>query len=526
MNIPVNRIAEHGIITDLPYSEIALNAWTAGRNVRFRNGSVQKFSGHVPVYDGALNPAYFLLPVATGGNFFWVYAGQDVVGATDGATHADISQAGGYDTDLNVGWTGTVIEGVVVLNNFDSVPQFWVPDLGNDLADLSNWGATHRCKAMRSLKRYLVALNILKGSDSYPHMIKWSHAAAAGALPSSWDETDETVDAGEWVLSSEGGELIDGVPLRDDLILYKEYQTWLMQYIGGVDVFRFIKRFDSIGMLSRRSAIEFFSGKHLVLTGDDLVLHDGQQAQSVLQEKSRSLISGRIDSNNYHRSFVALNYNANEVWACFPESGADLATLAVVWNWKNNTVGLRDLPNAGFISSGVVDPTDPTEIWSGAVGTWDTDTAAWGDRAYDPAQRKMLMSIPADSTLQIPDTTQQFDGVNMTSYVEKRNIGFPLKADVPDYTTEKLVRGIYPRISGTAGGVVNVYLGSQQRIDQEPTWSTAFPFVIGSTEYCDFVGGCEAAKLHSLKFESTGDVAWQLLGYDADVVPAGEHGGR
>jgi hypothetical protein len=174
----------------------------------------------------------------------------------------------------------------------------------------------------------------------------------------------------------------------------------------------------------------------------------------------------------------------------------------------------------------VVNPVDAEETWTGAVGTWDTDTDAWGDRTYDPAQRKMLIAAPGVTKLYTPDTTQQFDGSNMTSYVEKLAIGFPLKKDnPPDYTTEKVVLGIWPRIRGTAGGIVQIYLGTMERIDGDVTWQAPFSFTIGSTEYMD-PNPANASKLHALRFESTSDVQWKLDGYDVDVKPTGSHGNR
>jgi len=285
-----------------------------------------------------------------------------------------------------------------------------------------------------------------------------------------------------------------------------------------------VKKFGEMGMLTKKCAVEFFSGKHLVFTGDDVIIHDSQQAESIISRRLISQITGTIDSTYYQRSFVAMNYTKKEVWVCFPETGNSVCTKALVWNWKENTWGIRDLPDTAFIASGIVDPIDSEELWSGAVGTWATDTDAWGDRSYDPAQRKMLMAIPGTTKLYTPDNTQQFDGVNMTSYVEKVGIGFPLKADKPpDYTTEKLLRGIWPRIRGTAGGIVNVYVGTQERVDGAVTYEAAFPFTIGTTEYVDCL---LTSKLHALKFESTGDVQWKLDGYDADIVPAGMHGNR
>lgn len=523
MSFPVRDLGKIGILTDGGKETYPLNAWTAGRNIRFIDNAVEKFKGHTEVYSGTLWAPWWLLPVPYGTTFFWLYASDTKVGGTDGLTHADLTRAAGdYTTDLNVGWTGTLIEGIPVISNGADVPQMWnTPLLATKLAALTAWPATYTARAMRSLKRYLVGLGITKGAVSYPHMIKWSHQAPTGGVPTSWDETDVTLDAGEWTLPSEGGILVDGFALRDDLILYKENQTWKMQYVAGLDIFRFTKIFESFGALSRRCAAEFFAGKQLVFTGDDLVVHDGVQAESVLRERSRQLITDTIDSTYYQRSFLVVNYAKFEVWVCFPETGQNKCTKALVWNWKTGAIGLRDMPNAGFAAAGVVSPIAVTDTWGGAVGDWSTDTSAWGDRSYDPTKRSILIAGTADTKLYQAEQTQQNNGSNMSCYVERDSLGFPLKADAPpDFSRMKQINNIWPYLKGTAGGVVNFYLGRQSEINGAITYSAAKPFVIGTTKFLD-CSDVPASPLHALKFESNSDVEWKLDGYEIEVVDRG-----
>lgn len=528
MIIPVRNVAAIGLVPDMPFEQLPLNAWTSGKNVRFKEGAVEKFTGHSEVYATPTWAPYWLMPVGIGSSYFWLYAGQTKAGATDGAAHADITRAAGdYATDLSIGWTGTVVEGIAFLTNGVDTPQMWnTPALATKLANLTNWPPNTVCRALRNLKSYIVAFDITKTVTRYPTMIKWSDRCPTGGVPISWDETDETKDAGEWTLPSDGGYLVDAFPLRDDLAVYKEGETWKMQFAGGIDVFRFIRAFSSFGMFSRRSAIEFFNGKHLVFAGDDVVLHDLQQAQSLMNDRAKSMLRGILDPSAVTKSFVALDYIAKEVWICVPETGFSLPNKALVWNWLYNTWGVRDLPNAAFIASGIVNPISPSELWSGAVGPWSTDSVSWGDRTYSPNERKMLMAVPGETKLHLLDTTNQFNAVNMTSYVEKRDIGWPLKADSPpDFTTRKLLRGLWPRISGTQGGVLNIFFGVRDQADDNNpiSWAPPVQYTIGSSKYVDALGLNIEGRLHSVRFESTGDINWRLHDYDADVVPTGQY---
>jgi hypothetical protein len=521
--IPVKGLGEVGLVTDLPFSELPLNAWTDVRNVRFRKGAVEKILGHVEALPGMLYPSEFLFQSAMHGTAYWMYASPTQVGATDGANHVSITRASApYTMHPTYGWTGTSVEDIPVLNNGFDVPQVWDrPALGTPLVDLPNWPVGYSAGTICALKRYLVALNVTKSGVNYPTMIKWSHEAPTGLLPTSWDEEDETNDAGEWTLPGEGGPLVDGSPLRDVLMLYKEFQTWQMQYVGGDFIFRFSRLFGHVGALSRRCALEFFSGRHLVFTGSDVVVHDGNTVDSIIEDRMKSFITNNLDEVNYFKSFIAIDVDNKEAWICWPGRGQSRCTFAAIWNWARNTWGIRELPAVSHAAQGLVVPIDASETWAGAVGTWETDTAAWGDRSSDPTKRRLLMAAPDVSKLYTANSTQKFADNNMVAYAERQCLGFPIKSgQPPDYHRMKQIDKLYPKITGTAGGVVKVSLGVQASENSPPTYMQAQAFVIGKTQFLDF-GGSEASRLHALKFESDSDIQWKMNSYDVEVTDRG-----
>lgn len=524
MILPVDDIGQFGLVVDVPFDKLPLNAWTDAKNVRFRAGVAEKFFGHSAVFGSPLNSPEWLLHTTQAASTFWLYASGTKVGATDGVTHADITRlSGDYSPLPKVGWTGGVIEGIPVINNGADVPQMWnTPALSTRLADLTAWPANTTCRTMRALKRYLVALDVTKTGTRYPTMIKWSHQAPTGAVPTSWDHTSDKVDAGEYVLPEEGGFLVDMVPLRDVGILYRESQTWQMQYVGGIDVFRFTRLFEHIGVLARDCAVEFFSGKHVVFTGDDIVLVEGVNAKSLISQRLKKAIN--IDLTNYDKSFVVADYNNTEVLVCFPEPGRTWASKALVWNWISDSWGIRELPDVGFIATGIVNEGSSSDTWNSAVGVWDTDNVAWGDRTSDPTKKRLLLSIPGSpGSLHAMGLTQQFAGVDMQAYVERRAIGFPTKSgQPPDYTRMKQVLALWPRITGTDGGSLSVSIGIQQRVGGPVTWSAAKSYVIGSSDMLDF-SDMEASRLHALRIESNGNISWTLSGYDVELIDRGRH---
>jgi hypothetical protein len=524
VTVPISQVAQYGIIRDLRPEEMPLNAWSDGQNVRFADGKVTKFLGHQSLWAPPSIAPYWALQVPIATNVLWLYAGLAKVYTWDGASHTNITRVSGgdYSATADGNWTGCVLGGIPVINNGIDAPQMWNPPLvATALAALSNWQANYKCAALRAYKAFLVALDITKASGNrYPHMVKWSHPTDPGAVPVSWDETDTTRDAGEYELAETPGFVLDCLPLRDTNVIYKEDSVWGMQYIGGGEVHRFSKIFTSFGALSRRCIAYYEFGKHLVFTGDNVIVHDGQGAKELLPQRWQRWLAGRIDSTSYKRSFVVLNRSRYEVWVCFPESGQAFPSRAIVWNWKDDTLSDRILPVVSHIEPGITNPADTTFdgdtplFDGGPIGVFD-------ERSYDPLNSGLVMCAPLATQLYQADTTEAFAGTPITSFIERTGIGIPFEANrPPDISSMKHLRRVWPKITGTAGGVVNVYLGAQNNENAAVVWQAAQGFTIGTTRYIDTM---LPGRLFAIRVESTADVSWSLSGYDMEVSGGGRH---
>lgn len=526
--IPVDRLGEHGLVADMRPHELPLNAWTTVQNCRMKNGFVEKFLGCGEVMATPPVAPYWAMPVPTAAQYNWLYCSLLKAYYYDGAHNNITRQTAGNDVnyaasaDLN--WTGTVLGGVPVINNGIDVPQQLLPvTAATRLAALSNWPSGYLCGAMRSYKDYLIALDITKSGTNYPFLVLWSHNADPGDIPDSWDITDETRDAGEKDLSESGGFVIDCAVLRDTNIIYKQDEAWGMQYIGGTQIFRFWRLFEQLGILSRRCAVEIGS-EHAVFGLNDIVRHDGQNARSILEHRLRDYVYNDIDSDYYKRSFAVANHPYQEVWFCYPESGSAYPSKAVVWNYRTNAVGIRDLPRTYHIEHGQVTPDSSADQWNSAVGDWSSDPDKWGSRPFNPAQKRLLFCIPGDVQFCMGDYTNQEDGSNITAYVERTGMGFPLRKDgPPDYTTMKQLTRLFPRIEGTDSGVIQITFGVQDAIDGAVTWGSSVNFTIGTNQFVDPPVAL-TGRLHAIKFQSTTNIEWRLHGYDAEIVDRGMYG--
>ncbi len=342
--MPLVKIPNAGAIglnRDLSSHELPLGAWTDAQNIRFLDGSAYQFLGHSEVYDSPAYEPQHVLPCNVAGNRYWVYLTPTKAFAVsivaDTITHTDITHLTPRAGVVN-NWTSTLLSGVPIVNAGDtSPPMAWSLSLGAKFVDLANWQAGVSCKSMRSFKNFLIALNITKSGQNFPYMVKWSHPADPGGLPSSWNEADATKLAGEADIAEGYDPIVDGMQLRDSFMIYKESSVWRMDFIGGNYVFKFSKVLGKSGAMNR-NCIADIDGYHVVLTNNDIIIHNGNTAESVLDKVTRRWLFQNIDVNHPEKCFVFSNPYFNEAYICFPSIGASSCDKAVVYNYKDKTV--------------------------------------------------------------------------------------------------------------------------------------------------------------------------------------------
>lgn len=504
-----------GVNKDLSAPELPPNAWTDAQNVRFLDGLAYQFYGQGEVYNSPAFAPQYVMPCNVAGARYWIYttaAKTYCVTITGGAAvHTDITHATPRTGVVNQ-WTGTLLSGIPILNvgDISKVPMSWDLNTANKFVDLANWPANTYCKSLRAFGNYLVALNVTKTTTNYPFMVKWSHPAEPGAVPSSWDITDETKDAGETDLAEGFDPIVDGLQLRDTFIIYKESSVWRMDFTGGPYVFRFSKVLGTSGALNR-NCIADIDGYHVVLTGSDVIAHDGQSSASVLDKQTRRYLFQNIDTSGASLCFVFKNPFFNEVFICYPAIGSTSCDKAMVWNYVDKTVSFRDIPNLNHAAFGPVD-NGLTGNWSQDSAPWASDITLWGGPDFVPSTARTILAS-ADVKLYMMDSSASFDGTLPSSYLERRGMTF----DMPERM--KIVRGVRPRIVGNTGDTVTVKVGYSNDPYADPIYVSTMTHTIGTTVSNDCM---VSGRYIAIKFENSTAYQWRLDSYDVDVVDGGE----
>lgn len=500
-----------GLASDLDGMDASDKLWTTAQNMRFENGYFMPFDGHSALYDPPSVKPYGLFPLRTSSANLWAYMGLAKAYAVSNAgVHSNITRStgGDYTATADTKWTGGALTGFLIFNNVNDVPQSWDGVPANVAINLANWTSTWRCQAIRPIRNYLVAVNITKTSTNYPVMVKWSHAADPGALPTSWNEADATKDAGEQDIADTNGSLVDVVPFGDLGIIYATDSYHSMQYIGGTYVWRFTRLSGDIGAVSQNCAVQY-PGGHAVLTSGDVISHSGGAPQSIINARMRKNLFNSIDPTYYRRSFVIHNELRSEVWICIPESSQVSCTKAYVWNYAQNSWTVRDLPNA---TAGNVGPVVTTAVntWADAEQTWGDDTGSWDGSTIAAVKRKTVLAS-ADTKLFLIDDGTTYNGTATAVYLERTGLG------LGDTSRIKMVKSLRPQIDAPVGTVVNMKIGGALTADSTISWTNALPYTVGSSIAAY---GMMSGRYIGVKFESTVGTPWRCrsLGIEYEVT--------
>lgn len=511
--ITVGETGKIGVIKDLSEHELPINSWTQAHNIRFLDGYAYQSFGEAEVYQTPPDTPQHVFPLAVGGVPYWIYLSATkahaVTSASGVATYTDLTHATPLTGVVNQ-WTSTLLSGIPVINagNESNVPAAWDLNLANNFVNLSNWPASTYCKSLRAFKNFLVALNVTKATTNYPFMVKWSHPAQPGALPSSWDHTDATKDAGEVDLAEGYDSIVDGLQLRDSFMVYKQDTTWAMSYVGGASIFGFRKIFGH-GILTRNCVAEY-DGLHFVVTRSDVILHDGNTAVSVLDKQTRRFLFEDIDPDGVDKVFVVKHPYMNEIYTCYPSLGETTCNKALVWNYKDKTVSFRDLPDINHAAFGFIN-SNLSGQWNQDSDSWDSDLTSWQKGDYIPVQASVIMASSDGKLYQLDGAASSASGAIPPAVLER--VGLSLG----DPSRIKLIKGIRPIIVGNTGETVIISVGHSADPFLDPSY-TSMTHTIGDTISNDCL---VSGRYIAWKFESGTAAQWRLDSFQVEIEQAG-----
>ena len=366
MWVSIKDISKYGIITDVVSHLLPVGAWSNGRNVQFFHDRVTRLDGEIIIaVGGTANGNFWSMPVEIGDKTVYVIGAEEVIytyARDDNDRPVRVNRTrdvgGAYSANPRDRWNGGILGGLVIVNNTSDIPQYWDPtEVGGKFKDFPNGGDNAdkkfptdlTARVMRPFNSFIVLGNLKYGTDPrLEDSIRWSNPAIPGNMPTNWALDDGSTEAGETQLNDPTPDgIVDMVPMRDWLIIYKRYSIWAMRFIGGNNIFSFERLFQGRGAIAPNCVAPFVHQGglfHCVLTGTDVIIHDGRSVVRQLEKRVTNALNVNYTDDDYQKSFIFNNPHTYENWICFVPQGSDNVTKAIVWNYFDDTTSIRDLP--------------------------------------------------------------------------------------------------------------------------------------------------------------------------------------
>ena len=453
-----------------------------------------------------------LIYVPAESNEFWLLAGRTAIYIFDGAVWTDISSVAGYASigaDDELLWNSCLLGSIPIVANPQHFPEYWNPQQASQVMQplmfdaVNDWNAKgYTFKIIRAHKSYLFALDLFEGVDHFPDGFRWSHPASANGLPPTWDETDNAFLAGKGYLGGDGGTIMDGLSLRDSFCIYSEGAIDILDSTNDEAVWRRRELSFTTGLLSKEALVEV-KGKHLFLADGDIVGNNGNRIESIAHNRIRARIR-QVSSENLARSYAVRNDSAKEAWFCVPEEGAEYANLAFIYNWKDDSWAIRDLPYESGVSgvsyASYGSQRAPATTWAQKTTTWASDSTVWGSAGRTPLDDTIVGCEPQTGSIVILDPLDDPDEPYQ-SKIERTDIAVAGQRQVTTITR------VYPHMDGTQP--VQIEFGSQAYAGAPVQWKPAVTFNPNTDRKVDIR---TTGELHAYRINSDGTGQWALSG--------------
>lgn len=516
--LPISNIGTSGINSDLKSWELPPEFLTDGRNFRVTENSIRTVGGHkVWASDVDLfNPGHILNIPNQSGNY-WILAGRNKVKVFDGAVFTDISSTVGY-SGLGAGderlWTSCMIGNIPVISNPQAQPEYWSPQTPGQIMQPLMYDATNTFadvgksfNIIRSHKNYLFALDLTEGAVELPNSYRWSHPADINGLPFSWDPSDPSSLASIEQIGGDSGRIIDGLTMRDSFVIYTENGVHVLDPTYDETSFRRRAVSSTFGLLSKDCIAEV-RGDHFFIADGDIVRNNGSKLDSIIHKRLRRNLLSRMSVDGFTNSFVVKNTAEKELWFCIPEEQSLTPNIAFVYNWRDDSWAIRDLPTSLYFASYGI-KTEPTITWETWSENWNTTLNTWGSRRTTPLSNTV---IGIDSTtsdllvLDLQDNTENFNTIF-------ERVGLPVEGQTSVTTINK----VFPYVDGI--GDMIFQFGSQDFVGSPIRWKPEIRFNPVTDRKIDVR---TTGELHCWRVKSINNNYFEMSGMDIQYVKNGE----
>jgi hypothetical protein len=369
---------------------------------------------------------------------------------------------------------------------------------------LPDWPAGGECMAMRSHKNFLFAIGFLSEGGQ---RVRWSTAAEAGTIPDSWTPLPEN-QAGFVDINPLSSNCLDGLTMRDDMMIYKRESVWRMVFVGGSDIFALQKVFAEQGLAATNGVGRGPNDNHLLITSaGDIALTDGVTIDSVLSGKAQRTFYADFQDIQGD-TFAVFTLNREKLGGVvYPATGASVGTSMLLFDYDSGDISFRQAHNVLCAGTGrFLDDVGTQNEWDGNPYTWNQNDDTWNQQISATTVEDVLFGTESGILL--------FTGgqLSLPVSLEKSGLAFG------DPKRRKMISALWPKLEGRTGDVVLFRIGAQETSGGPTSLSDELPYTIGQSEPLNtFLQG----RYLTVIAQSEDVGSWRLGSFDVEYSDAG-----
>lgn len=357
MSITLENFAQGGLIKDLVDYTLPSNEITSVNNCRYKFGKLISTPGYtqVPIdFSSIISVPHTLIshfPVDNTSEKAHIFAFKGntsgqlyLIKRAESGTLVNVSPAVAVTVGEEIGYTYAF--GSVIVNPKTGNPL--ILDVGNNqFRKLEQWTTGMTCSLFYFFKNFYVALSTFEGGISKRVRIRWSHTVEGPTKTNvpptdpSWIDNDPKYLAGFLDLPDNVDEILCVKELGDRLMIFTNDNIYSLFFTGDSYVFGLNKVVAGKGCCSNNAVI-LYRNILFVVNNDDVYTFNGNQVQSVIDQKIKTVFLGSISDFRTIRVFK--NPNDEEVFIHSTQEGEEGSNKAWVFNLLGGQWTQMDLP--------------------------------------------------------------------------------------------------------------------------------------------------------------------------------------
>ncbi len=529
MKFPVINLGSIGLNTDISSAALPPQAWTEIINGRCEDQGIGPgITWALWTNDVPNTKATWLMNTVRLDTPYLMIAGESDIYLYDGTNYIQINQTI-PNAPIQYRWSGVFDGEIPYINSFVDAPQYAdYPDvlyLSNptlkDVVYDPNGSAGNqtfrelniRVRTLRAHKGFLFALGINKDGEDRPSLVAWDDPTQSNVPSSNWVAGTTTL-AGEFdcVDSGDSGRIVDGLKLRDDFIIYKENTAWIARSTGGTQPAWGIKKLIGIPGLIAQDCVVEEKGIHYVWGPDDIYMHQGQNAKSIIDNRVRKTFIRSVNPEFYQNCYVVKDIEKKEIWFCGPTGSNEYPDKALVYHWVDKTFVVDDLPQDPFISIG--SRTTEKLTYGSATFAYSEATFPYGQRNFSALDKAVIGVSGTELKQYNIGNTRYINGTDETFTTRFERTGFPIGG----LNQQNMIQEISFTASGT--GTIQIYAGVQDNLKGSVTWEGPRHFDVKNDSKVKI--RTARGQYNAWRIQGSTGTEWRISDMEVRHVPKGE----